>query len=108
VGEEAGPVSVADQRAQQQREREAREAQALIDRHIAVDPDGRGPADAYLKDYGTSVWALVAYLQGGAAGDARRAAADYEVPLEAVRAALAYYARHKAHIDARLLLNSAA
>jgi uncharacterized protein (DUF433 family) len=97
-------VTVADQRAQQRE----REEQALIDRHIAVDPTGRGPADAYLKDYGTSVWALVAYLQGGATGDAGRVAADYEVPLEAVRAALAYYARHKAHIDARLLLNGAA
>jgi uncharacterized protein (DUF433 family) len=96
-------VTVADQRARQQREE-----QALIDRHIAVDPDGRGAADAYLKDYGTSVWALVGYLHGDAAGDVGRAAADYEVPPEAVRAALAFYARHKALIDARLLLNSAA
>jgi uncharacterized protein (DUF433 family) len=105
VAGEAGPVTVADQRAQQQGEREE---QALIERHIAVDPAGRGPADAYLREYGTSVWALVAYLQGDAAGDLERVAADYEVPLEAARAALAYYARHKALIDARLLLNGAA
>ena len=97
-------MSVADQRAQQQE----REAQALIDQHIAVDPAGRGPADAYLREYGTPVWALVAYLHGDAAGDLARVAADYEVPLEAARAALAYYARHKALLDAWLLLNSAA
>jgi uncharacterized protein (DUF433 family) len=101
---EAGPVTSADQRAQQQREREE---QALIERHIAPDPAGRGPADAYLREYGTSVWALIGYLDRDAAGGVERVAADYEVPVEAVRAALAYFARHKAYIDARLRLNAA-
>ena len=85
-----------------------REDQALIERHIAPDPAGRGAAYARLKGYGTPVWALIGYLGGGAKGDVERAATDYEVPPEAVRAALAYYRRHKALIDAKLLLNRAA
>jgi uncharacterized protein (DUF433 family) len=101
--EETGPVTVTDQQAQQRE----REEQALIERHVAPDPAGRGAAYAYLKDYGPSVWALIGYLGGDAAGDVERVAADYEVPAEAVRAALAYYARHKALIDAKLLLNAA-
>jgi uncharacterized protein (DUF433 family) len=84
-----------------------REAQALIERHIAPDPAGRGAAYARLRDYGTPVWALIGYLGGAAAGDVEQAAADYGIPGEAVRAALAYYARHKALIDAKLLLNAA-
>jgi uncharacterized protein (DUF433 family) len=94
-------VTVAAQRARQ------REEQALIERHIAPDPAGRGAAYARLRDYGTPVWALVGYLGGDAAGGVERVAADYAVPVEAVRAALAYYARHKALIDAKLLLNAA-
>ena len=81
--------------------------QALIDRHIAADPHGRGPADARLADYGTPVWAIVGYLPA-VGGDPVRVAEDYEVPLDAVRAALAYYRRHRALIDARLAANAAA
>ena len=36
----------------------------------------------------------------------RAIAEGYEIPADAVRAALAYYDRHRAVIDARLLLNA--
>ena len=81
--------------------------EALIARYIDSNPHGRGPAEARLIGYGTSVWALVAYLQA-CNGDAAEVAHDYKLPLEAVEAAIAYYRRYKALIDARLLLNEAA
>ncbi len=84
----------------------SREA-ALIARYIDADPNGRGPAEARLVEYGTSVWALVAYWRA-CEGDAAAVAQDHHIPIEAVEAALAYYERHKSLIDARLLLNSAA
>ncbi len=79
--------------------------QALIDRYIAADLYDYGPQDARLKDAGTPVWALIGYLEG-ASGDLARVAADYELPLEAVQAAVAFYHRHRAPIDAKLLLNA--
>jgi uncharacterized protein (DUF433 family) len=78
----------------------------LIEQHIDANPRGLGPAEARLLEYGTSVWALVAYLEA-CGGDVEAVATDYEVPMEAVEAALAYYRRNKAIIDARLTLNSA-
>jgi uncharacterized protein (DUF433 family) len=99
-------VTVTDQQAQQQREEP--EDQALIERHVAPDPAGRGAAYARLTEAGTPVWALVAYHQGDAGGDVRLVAEGYGASAEAVRAALAYYRRHRAEIDAWLLLNRAA
>ena len=78
----------------------------LIACYIEDDPLQPGPADARLKDYGTAVWALVSYLDRAVHGDIEQAAMDYDVPVEAVQAALAYYHRHKAPIDARILLNA--
>ncbi len=78
----------------------------LIARYIEENPLRPGPADARLKDYGTAVWALVSYLDRAVHGDIEQAAMDYDVPVEAVQAALAYYHRHKAPIDARILLNA--
>ncbi|MGH2354416.1 MAG: hypothetical protein ACRDJN_22650 [Chloroflexota bacterium] len=79
---------------------------ALIRRHVDPNPDGRGRDEACLIDSGTPVWALIAYLSV-AKGDAARVAHDYDVPLDAVLAALAYYRRNRKLIDARLLLNEA-
>jgi uncharacterized protein (DUF433 family) len=80
----------------------------LIQRHVDPDwdryPGGR--ADARLRDSGVPVWALVGHLRA-IDNDLDRAAADYEIPREALDAALAFYRRHKSLIDARLLLNSA-
>ena len=80
--------------------------QALIDRYIAVDPDDPAPHEARLKDSGTPIWALIGYWEG-AGRDMTRVATDYDVPLEAVQAAVAYYHRHQAPIDAKLLLGAA-
>jgi uncharacterized protein (DUF433 family) len=78
----------------------------LIARYIDADARrGRGLSDARLREYGTPVWALIGYLRA-VGGDIDRVASDYEIPREAVEAALAYYERHKALIDARLLLNA--
>ena len=73
---------------------------------IAQDPLG-GRDRARLAEYGTPIWALIAYLQGPNGGIAETAAA-YQIPEIAVHAALRYYERNREFIDARILLNSAA
>ena len=78
----------------------------LIARHIEPDSCRTAPHEARLVEHGVSVWALVAYLEV-VNGDVRQLAEDYDVPLEAVQAALAYYQRHKDLIDARIALNAA-
>ena len=82
--------------------------QQLIEQYIDQEwdryPGGR--ADARLKGYGVPVWALIGQLRA-IGGDLDQLAADYELPREAVEAALAFYRRNKQYIDARLLLNSA-
>lgn len=82
--------------------------QHLIEQYIDPDWDRypRGRADARLKDYGVPVWALIGQLRA-IGGDLDQLARDYQVPREAVEAALAYYRHNQKYIDARLLLNSA-
>jgi uncharacterized protein (DUF433 family) len=79
----------------------------LIARYIEPNPHRSGPQGGRLRGYGVAVWALVADWKG-ADGDAVQVASDYEVPQEAVEAALAYYRQHQDLIDARLALNEAA
>jgi uncharacterized protein (DUF433 family) len=74
---------------------------ALIEQWIEPDPYRPGPANARLKKYAVHVWALIGYLPA-VDNDIAVAAQDYDVPTEAVEAALAYYARHKALIDDRI------
>ena len=76
-----------------------------IERYIELNPHKPWLAEAWLKDYGIAVWALVGHL-GAVDGDVDRVAADYEVPRAVVEAALAYYRRHKSLIDARIAANS--
>jgi uncharacterized protein (DUF433 family) len=83
---------------------EDRLIQEYIDPNWDQDPAGR--ADARLREYGVSVWALIGHLRA-IGGDVQQLAEDYELPREAVDAALAYYRQNKDYIDARLLLNSA-
>lgn len=80
-------------------------ASELIDRYIIQDPYRSGPAEARLADYGTHVWAIVSYYQQAVNRDIDRVVRDYEIPHEAVEAALAYYRKHRRFIDARILLN---
>ncbi|HLI27519.1 MAG TPA: hypothetical protein VKZ60_10625 [Chloroflexota bacterium] len=81
--------------------------ETLIAEYIEEHPGFPGPADAWLRESGVPVWALVAYYHGAAAYDAGRVAEDYEVPLAAVEAALAYYRRHRSLIDNRIAANAA-
>ena len=74
--------------------------QADFDRHIDLPDD---PARACLLYGGVPVWAIVRHIQG-ADGDPQPAAAEYDLPLAQVRAALRYYRKHKRIIDARLTL----
>lgn len=87
----------------------ARRAPVLGQHHGQIAPDPRRPgADrARLVDSGVPVWAIVAHWQG-LDGDAERTAADYQVPVAAVRAALDYYERHRAVIDNLIDANAAA
>ena len=77
---------------------------ALIARYIASDPLNRGPADARVVDHGGPVWNLIAHHRG-TGGDLGQTAAAYGLEPEAVEAAIRYYCRHRALIDARILLN---
>jgi len=80
---------------------ESRGQDALIEKWIEPDPYRPGLANARLKEYAVHVWALIGYLPA-VDNDVAVAAHDYDVPTEAVEAALAYYARHKALIDDRI------
>jgi hypothetical protein len=80
---------------------------ALIEQYIEENPLRPGPADARLKDAGTAVWALVSYLDRAVGGDVARAAGDYDVPVDAMEAALTYYRQHKQAIDARIAVSAA-
>ena len=78
----------------------------LIARYIVPHPEKPGADQAIVAGYGVSVWALVGYLHGTNAS-VSQVAADYDLPVEAVEAALAYYRRHKALIDSRIAVNDA-
>lgn len=80
----------------------------LIERYVDLDTDRYpgGRANTRLRDYGVPVWALIGQL-GALDGNVDQLASDYELPREAVEAALAYYRCNKEYIDARLRLNSA-
>ncbi len=75
----------------------------LISKYIEETASSGG---ARLKINGIHVWALVGYSEV-VGGDLRTVARDYELPLPAVRAAMAYHRRNKEPIDARLILNRA-
>lgn len=85
---------------------EAAEASALIDAWIESDPYRPGEADVRLREYGVHVWALIGHLLG-MNGDVDQVARDYVIPVDAVRAARAFYARHTTIIDARIAANAA-
>ena len=78
----------------------------LIARYIEPNPISPGSEEARLARFGVPVWALVAHLRA-VEEDIERVAQDYDLPVEAVRAALAYYRQHKAAIEARIAANAA-
>jgi uncharacterized protein (DUF433 family) len=87
--------------------RNARTDEDLIARYIVPHPTKTGVDQAVLAGYNVSVWALVGYLRG-TDGTIERVATDYDLPIEAVEAAMAYYRRHQALIDSRIAVNDAA
>ncbi len=74
---------------------------------IELDQLRPGPQGARLREYGVPVWVLIGYWQGSDY-DANVVARDFDLPLEAVEMALAYYRLHPAPIDARIAVNAAA
>ncbi len=75
----------------------------LVAAYIEQNPDRPGKDEARLKTYGVSVWAIIGYWK--TTGNIAETAAGYDVPIEAVEAALVYYDRHRELIDARLDVN---
>lgn len=74
----------------------------LIAEHVEWDERFKsGPGNARLRGSKVPVWAIVGYLR--AVPDANQVAKDYEIPIEDVRAAQAFYRRFAFDIDARLL-----
>jgi uncharacterized protein (DUF433 family) len=76
-----------------------------ISQYIDLNPYRPGLDEARLKEFGVPVWALIGYLPA-VGGAVNRVAADYELPVEAVEAAIAYYHQHRSLIDARVAANS--
>lgn len=73
----------------------------LIAQYIEENPHRPGPGDAIIRGVGVSVWIVVeAYRASGR--DSERIARAWDIPREAMDAALAYYAKHTAAIDARI------
>lgn len=77
---------------------------ALIEQYIELDPRRPRLDDAQIKEFGIAVWAIIGRLEA-AHGNVEQAAADYDLPPDAVRAALAYYTQHRETIDARRAAN---
>ena len=81
------------------------QAEQLIGRWIEPHPWKDDPAEVRLREQKISVWALIGALRMHN-GDLAQVAAGYHIPLEAMRAALAYYQQHQWAIDARLDANA--
>ncbi|MBI2761353.1 MAG: hypothetical protein HYX51_08015 [Chloroflexi bacterium] len=85
-------------------------AKELIAEWIEPDPHRPGADEVRLAHYGIAVWAVIGDFIGREASmdeEISQVAYDFEVPEEAVRAAVAYYRRHRAVIDNRLAANVA-
>ncbi len=80
--------------------------QVLMARWIERNPHKPWLDEARLVKSGVPVWALVGHLRS-AGGGVAEAARAFDVPEEAVAAALAFYRRHRVVIDARIEANAA-
>jgi uncharacterized protein (DUF433 family) len=77
----------------------------LIQKWIDPESKQRGRANARMKESHIHVWALIGYWFG-VEENADEVAWAYDIPREAVDAALAYYRQHKCLIDDRLEANA--
>lgn len=73
----------------------------LISQYIERDPNRPGLDNVRIVGHGVHVWALMGYLEG-ADGNLELVAEWFDLPVEAVAAARAYYQDHKALIDNRI------
>jgi uncharacterized protein (DUF433 family) len=80
------------------------DADTLIEAWIERNPIKRSKGDSRIKEYCISVWALVGHLKG-VGWSVESAARDYRIPVDAVRAAVAYYDRYTDVIEDRLEAN---
>jgi uncharacterized protein (DUF433 family) len=80
------------------------ERDRLIEQYIEPDPHSSAPYDVRIKEVGVHVWAIIGYLPV-VGGDPDQVAAGYHVSRQAVDAAIAYYERNRAIIDARIQAN---
>ncbi|HEY7033218.1 MAG TPA: hypothetical protein VH482_17900 [Thermomicrobiales bacterium] len=79
---------------------------ALIARYIEPDSDFSTPVRAWMADSSFHVKTVIRELQLQD-WDVEAVAAAFQLPVEAVRAATAYYERHKDLFDARILVEDA-
>lgn len=77
-----------------------RRQEALLNQYIQFDPDKSGVDQVRVIPADVPVWVIVAQVEG-VDGDVSQVADDYELPREAVEAALIFYRRNRAAIDAR-------
>ena len=76
----------------------------LIDQYIQLDPDRPTPDEALVLPSAVKVWTVIGDLHT-TDGDIARTAWGYDVPEDAVRAAIAYYEQYGLLIDNRLERN---
>ena len=81
-------------------------ADELIKRYIEEDPRMPGPGTARIMGTGLEVGMVISYLRG-VGWDEAEVASGYDIPIEAVAAAHAYYHCHQLLIDAWILTNVA-
>lgn len=82
---------------------------SLIETYIEEDPERPGPSEARLVDSGVPVWAIIGTLrlsEGPMDHLALQVADEYDIPVEAVTAAIRYFEQHRIAILGRLAANS--
>lgn len=77
----------------------------LIEKYVAPGFRRTGIAEAVVEPEGIPVWALAGALMLREGATPEQVARDYEISLQAMYAALAYYQRHRAVIDDRIEAN---
>lgn len=83
---------------------------ALIARYIEPNPHKSGVAEVWVvgaEGHVVPIWAIIGHYLLAVNQDADQVAFNYDMPREAIDAALAYYRRHKCAIDARIEANAA-
>ena len=79
----------------------------LITQYIELNPYHPGPDEAWIVGHGVPVWAIIGAIHAADTAESivRQTAQEYQLPVDAVRAAMAYYQRHLDVINARIVAN---